>query len=744
VAGCLLRSTAGVFDTRWSQGTPIKINGVPTLIYRVISANVLEVYDNLGAQTSVRYEIPEPYLVGQALPVVFGSTSFFGTLFGVGDTLNPGRLYYLTPNNPDAHQSTFWLDVTDPSDPLMNGVVWNGRAYLWSSQKMFAIIPQLGGTDGLFGVEEIPGTTGLFAPWACCAGDMLYWGGKDGVYASEGGSARNITRKDLQPLFPTESTPGASTFGIGAPDISAAQSANLRLSWSYDKFLYFDYVDTGGARRTLLLDKSAGDGEGWGWWYDTYTPGVVFHYAEEGENVRNIVCGGANAGTAQLYSLGGATRTDNGTAVASQVRTFSFDGNDARPEKIWQDVSLDVDPGGTTIAPTIGFNNFSGTPANIVGAAITGSGRVNPPPIIDLNAGSGQYARNIALDLTWSVSSDSHVPALYIWGPSYLDRPEDTIKRATDYSDLGYGGPKYIRGLNIEADTQGLTKSVLIEYTKDDGTVGGVTVPVTTSQKTIYPIAFAAPFVAYEVRIRPSDSFRWKYFQVVDWQFDKYTDLKPLITEWSDLGDPGTKWIQGVLLHGDTNNLPVTVTVQKDFGITGYVLNGVQHNGEGVKEYSFEPPFLSHMVRMVPTTGIRILPKSRFVFTPESDLGATWETQETTFGFPGYSQLSEITLSVASTVNLDLIVYADGVATTYSGVVLATGSTSTFKSRRIVLSALKARQWKFRLRPSDATTPFRVRKNDTVVLGKPWGSNFEFDPLRPFGGTHFGPEGAAI
>lgn len=725
VAGTMVYDSTARFNTAWAQGTPLICNGIPSLVYRVRSTSLMELYGHCGSASSASLEIPQQYITGQPLPVIFGTLD--GWSFALGDANNPGRLYFFNNGTLDSTMSTSWIDVSDSSEQLMNGCVYNGRAYVWSTERMFTISPS--GDADIFRADPNTGGVGMYARWALAVGDVMYWLGKDGIYASDGGTSYSVTRKNLLPLFGDEGVAGATVNTITAPNMpqnaTQAQLAAFRLCYSHDKYLYFDYKDGTGARRTLVLDRSTGESDRWGWYADVHgNGGAVFHYADEGEGVRSVLVGCENTTTAKLYTLGGSTKTDDGTSFNCQIRTFAANGGDARTEKLVGDGTLDINPGNATITPTFWFDDFS---SSVVGTTVTGAGRINPLTIVDFNSGSGQYARNVALDLAWTISSDSHAPVLHGWGFSVMGRPERTIKRATDYSDLGHWGPKDLKGLSVEIDTGGVARDLVVEYTKEDGTVATISKTITASQKTIVHMAWT-PVTAYEARIRPTDTDLWRFFEVVKWHYEPLTDLSALVGDWFNFGR--ATWVQGVEIDGDTNNAAISTDIQRDFSEAIRTISAT-HNGRGTKAYSFDPPFIAYMVRTAPAGAFRRM-HERWIFEPEAPIGTVWETQDFPLGDPyGFSRIMEMEYAAGATVTLKY--YVDGTLVhTDSTTLVTTGNTETFAKKQVVLPAVKGRRGKFR---AECSTGVRVRVKGTMLLIKSWnGSAFQWVPVA--GDTH--------
>jgi hypothetical protein len=266
-------STSGVmvvgtgFSTSWAPLTPILIDGTWYTIYQVYSETLLQLYENTGSLTAVTWEVPEPILQGQSMPCFWGPLQ--ETMFACGDLNNPQRLYWTNIGEADATQLKNWIDITTPSEPLMNGVIYNGRSYVWSSGRFFQIIPAEQDENGVvtrWAYVEIPDGKGLWARWAftnpqSIPGPVLYFLGKDAVYQTDGGTPSDVTAEDLRPLMPNEGNLGEDVNGIIAPNMIESLHAGFRLSY-YDDYLYFDYPSAtsgGGAASVLALTPTFSD-----------------------------------------------------------------------------------------------------------------------------------------------------------------------------------------------------------------------------------------------------------------------------------------------------------------------------------------------------------------------------------------------------------------------------------------------------------------------------------------------------
>lgn len=727
IAGTMVRLAAATFDTSWDPGTAVIANGVATSVYRVHSTGVLELFDNVGGGTNLKLEIAEPLQVSKPLPIAFGPVGD-GWYYALGDTKNPGRLYVFNHKTLDATQSTYVVDIGSPTEPLQNGCAYHNRGFVWTNRRMIGFVPTPDG-DLLIDYSDVIGAPGMLARYALATdGDLMYWLGPDGIYASDGARTTNVSR-DLLPLFPTGETTGRDTNGLLAPSFTSGNEFSHRLTYADNKLLYYDYVAvTGGVRATLVQDRGAGEPGDFGWVQDTYAFGAVFHYADEQRGVHRTLVGSATA-TSKLLLYDDTLGNDDGAAIAGAITTFSEDHGDPEAEKRYAQLTVDLNPGGATLTPTILFDNQT---ASVACATTTGSSR-SGPLIIDQSAVPAlldRYARNVALGLTWS-STGTQSPVFHHWTASLLTRPEDTVRRPTDFLDCGHWGPKEFRGIDLEIDTEGATGTVVFEYTQEDGTVAQVSKTLSSAVKTIVPVAFNPTFIGYELRVRKTDANAWKLFRIAQVHFDALTDRTPMLTEYSEFGSP--QWFQGVHLQADTNNLAIALPVQKSFAAVGYTIPTVQHNGRGWASYSFDPPFIDFMARLAPgpTSNIRIL-KAIFVTKPEAPLASMWWSQEFELGSPyGFSKQVEVEYASATALRLQYLV--DGAAAIDDTTTLiATGSDATFRRRRLMLPDTKGRLGQFRI--SAAFPGLRLRWKGTQVYVIAWGEGGRWRPV--LGATH--------
>ena len=378
------------FNVNWSQGTQISINGILCSFYQQPSSTTtVELNQVVGQLTSVPYQINQATILGVPLPFLWGpfaqGTASF--LFACGDLNQPGVLFLTKGNNPDSGPDILQIEITSPTEPLINGCMYDGTSFVWSSDRLFRLYPLFGQTiivnngtispaqgTNLFTPIEVPNGKGLFAPWGLAVGKKIRFIGRDGIYATTGGEPELLTGIDWAQLFPHEGHAGIPvTLGpitIQPPDFT--QVAKLRLS-EYDSCLYFDFQDIAGQLHTLVLDDETG-----AWSYDEYTPGVSLHYGEEGQSVHSILLGG-NDGNLYIANQAGEMDGDDvafGCSLYAPVMTegtskyqttrnayLSLLANAA--ENVTLGMQMDQGPAQTVLVPaTTAYDNvFTNMPA---------------------------------------------------------------------------------------------------------------------------------------------------------------------------------------------------------------------------------------------------------------------------------------------------------------------------------------------------------------------------------------------
>ncbi len=584
-----------------SAGTLVQLDGLSYAMYRATnSATTIVVRDPLGtAGTATRFVIQNPAMQGKALPFVWGP--FLGVFFACGDTLNPGTLYWTNGNDPDSASPINFQEVTTPSEPLLNGFIMDGRAYVFSSERLFAIFPDPTNAGQSWQIVETPCQRGMWTNWCYTTlgekqgGGECYFLARDGIWVTQGSRAENITDNDLYPLFPHEGDNTAGTAANGLFPVDMTQRTYLRLAHSHG-YLYFDYKDIEGVVRTLTYDMAAQ-----GWYPDQYTPGLRVHYGDEGREAGQLLSGADNG---VVYQSGG--NTDNAVAIASNVRTRSVDFDDPGGQKLIGDITSEIKCGDQSVALIPYYNNeASNGPTTTYTASAARTNR-----ILDINAGQGQLGFNVALDISWTNAGASAI--LFLWTPSASPKPADIQQRCIEWHEILPGLPDaYVTGIRLWADTRDLS-GVAQTKTVDVWCDQSLRIPgLSVNGNGEMPFVFTWPVFKGKLgRLLPTDTNRCR---ILNWEW--IAENEPPVTaswdsNWVPLGErTAIAYITGIVVVADTQGVAKTLVFQSEFEgqYTGHTAiggsNAMTTVIRGTHSFAFTP-FRAEQLRFYSYDGI--------------------------------------------------------------------------------------------------------------------------------------------
>lgn len=645
-AGVYIRLVAGdSFNPNWARGSEVIVNGVLTSLASAPIGNLLIVNDSMGGQTGAAIELPQPVQAATPLPVMWGP--FYECLFGCQDHLAPGTVYFTNPSDPDSAADINTLEITTPSERMVNGCMYDGHCYCWSDLRMFGILPinNPNTPEFKFQYTEVPTARGLFATWAFTVGPKIWYLSADGIYESDGGTCVCIT-DDIEPLFPKGDRPGFAVRGLKPvlmtyPGGISADS-NLRLTY-HNGYLYFDYQDTDIIHRTLVYDVANK-----AWYPDTYfeetsNHGVNCRFSEygsaDGDETENLLIG-TNFGFLGLTgSQSNGSNNDFGDPIRCVVDTPALDFGDPRAKKIYGEIVPEMNTATIPITLTPYLDSY----ATALGSkTYTNNSQqiLNP---LDLSNGIGVFAQNLGVHFAWQ--SATLIAGLYGYEVSYLERPEDTFLRADDWSDAGYAGSKYVRGFLVEADTNGDTKTVVFDM--DQTQIESY--EMTHAGQTVQVYSVKPQAIGTLLRLRPAEAIPWREFKV-SWIFEQYPELSDMVTPYEDCGFQGPKLMRGVDIEALGG--PAITEVETDGGTQAYSLT-LDHSGITAlhtKPYAFRKPFIATELRLNPATAIR-LGKRRWIFDPYPDFSPLI-TPYTDGGYDGAKFVQGLKLEAAGNATL--------------------------------------------------------------------------------------------
>jgi hypothetical protein len=533
VAGTTVQDSANNFNPAWAPGTRIYINQQPFVIFRVISTSLLEIVNSAGALTNVPWSIPEPTILAQPLPCLW---EWDGVWFACGDPINPGRLYYSNPGSETTTPDNYY-DLTSPSEPLQNGLQYNLRSYVFSSEAFIQIL-QTGNPTDPYRHEHIPNGKGMFSRWGLNRepAPFICFLAKDGIYLTTGGEPAPMTDADLYELFPNEGNLGVVINGIGPPNMTGVSDptynpANFRLTY-YDEYLYFDYIDIHSQRSSLILafDLGAatrGEAPG-GWLWDLYTPAAIMHYGEEGGNVHDILLG-CTDGNFYQYT---ANTSDNGSPISLEFTTPSRDQGDPRSTKLYGDMMLDANTNGLNAICTPYENNNS-----LAMAPTTVNTPTRTQRTIPITAAAGPSAWSAALNLSLNVTcqvTGAARPFFYILDTRFTDSSAPLAAQSWEFDSTSFGMSNF-KHIGLCKIAYSSSTAVTMTMTLD-GVPSPVVVTLPAHTAGFSQYIFRVPVTKFKLakfRIASSDGSNFNldtrdsFVEIKDWGKDQqYSNLR--------------------------------------------------------------------------------------------------------------------------------------------------------------------------------------------------------------------------
>lgn len=629
------------FNVAITQGSEVIIDGHTFHVYQVVNAASIELAEDptgtLVDTGTYPWEIPAGTLLnGQPCPHIWGpyGTGVQGSvIFGCGAANAAGTLFWTNGNDPDASDIANSLVVTSPSEPLRGGCVYNGTAYVWSTERMFQIFPSLS-TGNQFYVQEVVGGRGLWMEWSLTvqtnsiADQSISWVGKDGVYDwSPQHGCRSLTDDTLFPWFPHDNQQPATLVQIfpgplmvseafSPPDffigsnLPTSHAAGHRLCW-IDGELFYDFINVSGTCATLVYDAKQAQG-----WvsvdlYKNVSGQLVSRMTEIAGNNMKISIGGTIYDYATMI---GASTTDAGTAIACRVVTRADDAGDLRAQKLYGDIFFDANPNSVTVTA-----NILGALHTVTEISPTVNQATRTAGYLDLSSsGLGILTNTLGLDITWTGAG----VVLFQWQYSFVPKPEFQGLRALDKTDDGWLGTKYLRGFVIEVNTgnQARLCNVLVDGVKQINPITSTTIfSINSGTNTQAEIPLAVtpagglPSVLgqeFQIAIDATDSSTvgWEVFSI-RWVWEKWIDLDIKSSPVLNLGTNKIKEIRSLVLPLDTNTGAVTITIQFDSGasVGTYALPATTTTAGKKTPVAFAliPPVVAHTLQFVPNAACR-------------------------------------------------------------------------------------------------------------------------------------------
>lgn len=284
-----------------------------------------------------------------------------------------------------------------------------------------------------------------------------------------------------------------------------------------------------------------------------------------------------------------------------------------------------------------------------------------------------------------------------------------------------YEQTQHVRGLWIDADTLGAAVTVTVQYAEDDGTNGTFTIAVTHDrrERVYYPLE--TPVYLNTLRLRGGAA-------ILLWGFDPMGEPAPPKssgpTAWLIEGI-GARLVQGVVFDIDTAGASVDMAAVVDMGATQTTINAAANKGPVVASgraqlpFSFDAPFITHLLRFNPSAACRIF-GIKVIDEPEPELAYMWHAQQTDMGSDAFKYLGDGSVTVRSTSAFVLELIADGTTYTPTFYDASNNSAGERRTYRFRCPPVKFKSVRPRLYAATAAGRIALYKKEFHIEYKPW------------------------
>lgn len=219
------------------------------------------------------------------------------------------------------------------------------------------------------------------------------------------------------------------------------------------------------------------------------------------------------------------------------------------------------------------------------------------------------------------------------------------------------------------------------------------------------------------------------------WQISYVTqpeDISNRITDWTDAGVSGNKFIQGFIITADTLNTGKTIAFRNGDTLALSETFTITMNGQQTQAFSFATPIAAHLIRLEPQDfNVWRLFGIEYVFQPMPESVLNWQCQATSFGNNGYSHVKEVLAAYSSTAPVTLTITCfDGNS---PAVVTLPSTGGAYQKALFPLSPNKGLLYTFQ---ATSTQPWQPYLRDWEIKVKEWGSSGPYQIYKNIGGVH--------
>jgi hypothetical protein len=306
------------------------------------------------------------------------------------------------------------------------------------------------------------------------------------------------------------------------------------------------------------------------------------------------------------------------------------------------------------------------------------------------------------------------------------------IVESYPFQDCGSPGAKYLRGLEVPVETNGVPATIGIRSDQDNDFQAFGPVASGVLIKSVFPFTPAVPMIGHEFQLRSETAAR-VWWQEAKWDFEPWPEFSAGRGAWTDMGTPGAKFLQGMVIPMDTGGRDITMQLLYDHSQSLFF--GPFNTPAGTKTaepYSLPLPVIVHEVQVVPLGDARVwFDQIKWVWEPIPELVTTYTTQPTDHDLPGWHYLFDAYIAYIGTADPPIFSVTTEHGTINYPLPVANG---TYTRAYLLLHPQKA---KWRSYSIISGTGLRLFLKDCEVRAKNWTDkgNYPaaFQSYHPFG-----------
>jgi hypothetical protein len=303
-----------------------------------------------------------------------------------GDPANPHILYYSKPESPEAFPPENTLEIGTPDQPIMAVIYFSGQLFVFTTATVWLIFAPGPNIPNPIPTGVRHGLASNFG-WAAVEGGLIYYQSFDGIYACQGFGSTYISKA-------IEWLPRGDNLGPVLP-YDLTQLNNVLMAFRQNE-VFVSYPQIGGGQGRIAFDTTYQR-----WRNDDVGATAMLNERDTDNLIIGLPNGNVYIDRVGDFDDGGyAGGVQTKIPIAFNLQTPAMDQNFLKNEKVYQELTLDINTNGQNVTATLLFDNGQ----TVVPISTTINTSERGQVCLNINQGAGQRSLNVALLLTASVT----------------------------------------------------------------------------------------------------------------------------------------------------------------------------------------------------------------------------------------------------------------------------------------------------------------------------------------------------